>query len=77
MLKNKTVFDPERLVAAMQKCFSPGRKQPGRLTGCAKKAMPLPAAEHASCAPSTPLCVGQASNPSQSIGTCGQGQNAS
>jgi len=72
MLKNKTVFDPERLLASMQKCFSPGRRQPGRLTGCAKKAMPLPAAGHASCASSTPVCVGQASNPADSIGTCGQ-----
>jgi len=101
MLKNKTVFDPERLVASMQKCFgrksraplsrpagqpsspkrlavtmekrfSPGRRQPGRLTGCAKKASPLPAADHASCASSTPVCVGPTSNPAPSIGTCGQ-----
>src|SRR3989454_2307373 len=72
MLKNKTVFDPERLVASMQKCFSPGRRQPEGLTGCAKKARPLPAADHASCAPSTPVCVGPASNPGLSIGTCGQ-----
>src|SRR6266566_3833284 len=72
MLKNKTVFDPERLVASMQKCFSPGRRQPGRLTGCAKKATPPPAAEHDRCASSTPLCVGQASNPAALIGTCGQ-----
>jgi hypothetical protein len=63
MLKNKTVFDPERLVAAMQKCFSPGRRPPGNLTGRAKKAMPLPVPEDASCAPSTALCVGQASSP--------------
>ena len=72
MLKNKTVFDPERLVASMQKCFSPGRRQPGRLTGSAKKAMPLPPADHLSCAPSTPVCVGQASTPGLSIGTDGQ-----
>ena len=72
MLKNKTVFDPERLVASMQKCFRPGRKQPARLTGCAKKARPLPAADPASCAASTPVCVGPASNPGLSIGTCGQ-----
>lgn len=63
MLKNKTVFDPERLVASMQKCFSPGRRQPGSLTGRAKKAMPPPVPEDASCAPSTALCVGQASSP--------------
>src|SRR5215468_2518427 len=44
MLKNKTVFDPERMVASMQKCFRPGCSQPGRLTGRAKKATPLPAA---------------------------------
>ncbi len=63
MLKNKTVFDPERLVASMQKCFSPGRRPPGSLTGRAKKAMPPPVPEAASCAPSTALCVGQASSP--------------
>ena len=72
MLKNKTIFDPERLVASMQKCFSPGRRQPGRLTGCAKKTRPLPAAEDVSCAASTPLCVGSVSNPADLIGTCGQ-----
>jgi len=72
MLKNKTVFDPERLVASMQKCFRPGRRQPGGPTGRDKNAMPLPAADHASCASSTPVCVGQASSPGQSIGTCGQ-----
>jgi len=72
MLKNKTVFDPERLVASMQKCFSPGRRQPARLTGCAKKTRPLPAADHSSCASSTPVCVGPASNPADSIGTCRQ-----
>jgi len=72
MLKNKTVFDPERLVASMQKCFSPGRRQPERLTGCVKKAMSPSVADHSHCASSTPLCVGQASNPADSIGTCGQ-----
>ena len=101
MLKNKTVFDPERLVASMQKClgrkqpppassagdadpssrrlaatiekrFSPGRRQPAGPTGCAKKATPPLVADHSSCAPSTPVCVGQASNPAASIGTCGQ-----
>jgi len=72
MLKNKTVFDPERMVASMQKCFSPGRRQPERRTGCAKKVRPLPAADHASCASSTPVCVGPASNPAVLIGTCGQ-----
>ena len=72
MLKNKTVFDAERLVASMQKCFRPGRRQPGGLTGRAKKAMPPLATDHVSCAPSTPVCVGQASSPAQSIGTCGQ-----
>ena len=72
MLKNKTVFDAERLVASMQKCFSPGRRQPARLTGCAKKAMPTSAADQFCCAPSTPVCVGQASNPADSIGTRGQ-----
>ena len=31
MLKNKTVFDPDRLVAALtHKPFGPGRSQPGR-----------------------------------------------
>lgn len=68
MLKNKTVFDPERLVASMQKCFRPGRRQPGGLTGRVKKAMPLRATAHASCASSTPLCVGQASP--ETVGTC-------
>ena len=72
MLKNKTVFDPERLVASMQKCFSPGRRQPGSLTGCAKKATPPSAADHVSCASSTAVCVGPASNPAALIGTCGQ-----
>lgn len=72
MLKNKTVFDPERLVASMQKCFGPGRSQPARLTGRAKKAMPPSVAESVSCAPSTPACVGQASSPADSIGSCGQ-----
>jgi hypothetical protein len=72
MLKNKTVFDPERLVASLQKCFSPGRRQPGRLTGRANKAMPPSAADHVPCAPSTPVCVGQASSPAALIGTCGQ-----
>lgn len=72
MLKHKTVFDPERLVASMKKAFSPGRRQPGRLTGCVKKATPSPATEHDRCASSTSLCVGQASNPADSIGTCGQ-----
>jgi len=72
MLKNKTVFDPERLVAAMQKCFSPGRRQPARRTGCAKKAMPTLVADDSCCDPSTPVCVGQASNPADSIGTCDQ-----
>src|SRR5215813_6358716 len=56
MLKNKTVFDPERLVASMQKCFSPGRRQPAGLTGCAKKTRPLPGADHSSCASSTLVC---------------------
>ena len=72
MLKNKTVFDPERLVASMQKCFRPGRRQPGRLTGRATEATPPLAADHVSCASSTPVCVGQASSPADSIGTCGQ-----
>jgi hypothetical protein len=72
MLKNKTVFDPERLIASLQGQFGPGRRQPGRLTGCAKTATPLPAAEQVSCASSTPLCVGQASNPAALIGTCDQ-----
>jgi transposase len=72
MLKNKTVFDPERLVASMQKCLSPGRRQPAGLTEGAKQAMPPPVADDSSCASSTPLCVGQASEPVDSIGTCGQ-----
>ncbi len=76
MLKNRTVFDPERLVASMQKCFGPGRSQPGRLTGRAKKAMPPSVAESVSCASSTPSCVGQASSPGDSIGSCGQVQPA-
>jgi hypothetical protein len=74
MLKNKTVFDPERLLASMKKHFRPGRRQPAGLTGCAKKATPPPAADQFCCAPSTPVCVGQASNPADSIGTCGQRQ---
>ena len=72
MLKNKTVFDPERLIASLQGQFGPGRRQPGSLTGCAKTAMPLPATEHVSCASSTSLCVGQASNPAALIGICDQ-----
>ncbi len=63
MLKNQSVFDPERLVAALQKCFRPGRRQPARLTGGAQKAMPPRAAEPSACAPSTPVCVGQVSTP--------------
>src|SRR5262249_37202006 len=57
ILKNKTAFDPERLVASMQKCFSPGRRQPARLTEGAQSARPQPAADDYSCAASTPLCV--------------------
>jgi hypothetical protein len=72
ILKNKTAFDPERLVASMQKCFSPGRRQPARLTDGDPKATPPPAADDYSCAPSTPLCVGQVSEPVDSIGTCDQ-----
>jgi transposase len=72
MLKNKTVFDSERLIASLQGQFGPGRRQPAGLTGCAKTATPLPAAEQDSCASSTPLCVGQASNPADLIGTCDQ-----
>src|SRR4030095_11303061 len=72
MLKNKTVFDPERLVASMQKCFGPGRRQPARLTRRDKQVMPPLVADHESCAPSIPVCVGQASSPAQLIGTCGQ-----
>jgi transposase len=99
MLKNKTVFDPERLVASMRKClrpasklprrtdrpaltkgqviamekhFSPGRGQPGSLTGGAKKVRPTLAADHPSCASSTSVCVGPASTPADSIGTRGQ-----
>ena len=72
MLKNKTVFDPERLVASLQKCFGPGRRQPGGLTGCAKKATPPSAADHVSCASSTAVCVGPASSPAALIGICGQ-----
>jgi transposase len=72
MLKHKTVFDPERMVAAMQKCFSPGHRQPARLTGRAKNATPPSAADPASCASSTPVCVGPASSPADLIGTCGQ-----
>lgn len=59
MLKNKTVFDPERLAVSMVKRFRPDRRQPARLTGCAKKAMPPPVADHPSCASSTPVRVGQ------------------
>ena len=76
MLKNKTVFDPERLVASMRKSFSPGRGQPGRLTGGAKKVRPPRAADHPSCASSTPVCVGPASTPGLSIGTRGQRLNS-
>jgi transposase len=72
MLKNQTVFDPERLVGSLQKCFRPGRSQPAGLTGGAKKAMPSSVAESVSCASSTPPCVGQASTPAPSIGSCGQ-----
>jgi hypothetical protein len=72
MLKNQTVFDPERLVASMQKCFRPGRRQPVGLTGRANKVMPPSDADNVPCALSTPLCVGQASSPALSIGTCGQ-----
>ncbi len=73
MLKNKTVFDPERLVASMQKCFSPGRRQPGGLTGCAKKATPPSVADHSSCASGTSVCVGQASNPAIRLGPVASG----
>src|SRR6059036_1909795 len=70
MLKNKTVFDPERLVASLQNQFGPGRRQPARLTGSAKTARPTPAAEDTSCASSTSLCVGPARNPADLNGTC-------
>jgi transposase len=72
MLKSKTVFDPERLVASMQKCFSPGRRQPSGLTGRAKNATPTLVPDQLCCAPSTQVCVGQASSPPDSIGTCDQ-----
>jgi hypothetical protein len=72
MLKNKTVFDPERLVASMHQCFSPGRRQPARLTGGVQKAMPALVTDQFCCAPSTQVCVGQASTPADSIGTCDQ-----
>jgi transposase len=72
MLKNKTVFDPERLVASLHKGFGPGRSQPARLTGGAKKVRPPSVPEQVNCAPSTALCVGPASTPAFSIGSCGQ-----
>ena len=73
MLKNKTVFDPERLAVSMVKSFRPGRRQPARLTGCAKRAMPPPVVDHSSCAPSTPVCVGQASTPAIRLGPAASG----
>ena len=72
MLKNKTVFDPERLIASMKKCFRPGRRDPAGLTGRAKKARPLPATADVHCASSTAVCVGPASSPAVSTGTCDQ-----
>jgi hypothetical protein len=69
MLKNKTVFDPERLVGAFQKSFGPGRSQPEGLTGGAKKARPTTVARSASCASSTSACVGPASTPPIRLGT--------
>ena len=72
MLKNKTVFDPERLIASMKKCFRPGRREPAGLTGRAKKARPLPVTAPVHCASSTAVCVGPASSPAVSTGTCDQ-----
>ena len=66
MLKNKTVFEPERLVLTLRKAAKPlalAAGNPHRLTGCDKTAMPPPVTEPTPCANSAQLCVGQASNP--------------
>ena len=66
MLKNKTVFEPERLVLTLRKAaklLALTAGNPHRLTGCDKTAMPPPVTEPTRCANSAQLCVGQASNP--------------
>ena len=66
MLKNKTVFEPERLVLTLRKAtklLALAAGNPHRLTGCDKTAMPPPVTEPTRCANSAQLCVGQASNP--------------
>jgi transposase len=63
MLRNKTVFDAERLTLTLARKSS-GRRQPAGLTGCAKKAMPSLVTEPPPGALSTlRVCVGHASNP--------------
>ena len=66
MLKNKTVFEPERLVLTLRKAaklLALTAGNPHRLTGCDKTAMPSPLTDPTRCANSAQLCVGQASNP--------------
>lgn len=65
ILRNKTVFDPERLTRSLaHKEFSPDRRQPGRPTGSDHKSEAPIGHRKALCAPpSTPFCVGHASNP--------------
>jgi len=78
MLKNKTVFDPDRLVAALSRnWFGPGRGQPGRLTGCAQTLGPNQSQSKISGASAPPLCVGPSEQSGALIGSCGQVPGAS
>ena len=53
MLKNKTVFDPERLVRrSPTNDLGPGRRQPGRLTGYDSMTMPHSPPSHTLMPPS-------------------------
>jgi transposase len=61
MLKNKTLFDPQRLVATLaRKGFDPGGREPARLTGShATRHPPAPQTDHLGAA-TPPVCVGTA-----------------
>ena len=73
MLKNKTVFDPDRLVAALARNgLGPGRSHPERLTGCAQTLGPNQSQSKISGASAPPLCVGPSEQSGALIGSCGQ-----
>ncbi len=73
MLKNKTVFDPDRLVAALARNgLGPGRSHLERLTGCAQRLGPNQSQSKISGASAPPLCVGPSEQSGALIGSCGQ-----